>query len=1255
MCSLTKSPGNLRRYRSQAKSTAKTIENMDPGKVSKKVDPRPAYQFERKGNPQIIELHFPDDATVKDSVLKLKEYGFLPPFFWEKLTVLHDSRAVSISERLSDICANSNDNLFLIDWGQREEDHQFKTLCDMGFVSPEMKSKISTPKISFGRFASLKELPEPQTFYEPPGVRQRQPDPEPDGSLIHNLASLNTFLTKSVASLTGQKETMSERIEYLQSSVVKNKELVENLRGRILQLSAHGETSSQNEELTEANSITPSTVIDFLQSKPVILQAFLGTSFHAFTEMAEILDNETLVLFVDYSLKQLERISECFECFGILSTVTRQRLFIDTVCDCAKRVFNSKTCFLFIKDSKTGNLSCFFGGRETQIALRGTESMIANAVEQQKVVFYTDPQSSSLYSPSLDPLFNPENNPVILIPIGKVAVIYVVHTDPLSFSFTNEDRDVGEFFSAILEPLIQDHLQYANITKQANGQLILNEFEMQIEKKVWFLELIPFLSESLFENVGAQCVELFFYNGEEFFSYEVEEQGLVERQHEYAGVVRFVYDKKYYCVADKLNQKTVPSFDERVDKKWANEPCGFFPICLHDGEVLGVIVISEPKDGQKFNEWDVEFMNSACTVLSLVIPRCRENERNAAGEQFLKDLKEMPAALTKFNETNMCDGMRYEKDIVIDIAKCLEEVLKSEYVAFYDKNCECIGAVRNGNAFDGAVIDKHFAQVLFESGDVVNCVDASCRTDYSGVDCNAFIAASCQGVHVIALNATTRFGRFDKLHEGILVCFCAFLANSLCINSLKATIREGEAADETAKNALKNVATAAVTKEDFESLMEGIRQSTSMEHFCVFQRVNMGHKFNVICSSIENIPNSIPDSDALASKLKECTKVRTFSASDFSRSSFLDLFHGSSVFIVAELKTNEVFVLLSGSNPAHDSEMFLSFIMPIANVFLENYSLRKKPEIQMVTEINKLSLEKPESRAGLLESSEFVASNCSSTQKTHTILLILERLKITEFLGVDVLVLTELIKSFESGYNNSLKYHNWDHAINVTQMISFMLIKTGVVEYFTPLELTALIFAALCHDLKHPGISSATMIKYNTSMSYTFGILSPLERRHVFEGTQIIMKSPISDKLNCQEFWNQFSSFIFATDITRREEVLVEFRGIVNSFDQTNEKHRFALGRILILMSNISNFTRPFEEYFKMCENLEIEERGELEYIRSHSKDEPIPAPIPLIQKERAFLRDVATPIAQELDKFAPSLSLCTLIARADLQWEKRT
>lgn len=55
-------------------------------------------------------------------------------------------------------------------------------------------------------------------------------------------------------------------------------------------------------------------------------------------------------------------------------------------------------------------------------------------------------------------------------------------------------------------------------------------------------------------------------------------------------------------------------------------------------------------------------------------------------------------------------------------------------------------------------------------------------------------------------------------------------------------------------------------------------------------------------------------------------------------------------------------------------------------------------------------------------------------------------------------------------------YHNFFHVFDVMQTVYSLGISTGLIETLSHWERFALIVAALCHDLEHPGVNNMLLI-----------------------------------------------------------------------------------------------------------------------------------------------------------------------------------
>lgn len=99
-------------------------------------------------------------------------------------------------------------------------------------------------------------------------------------------------------------------------------------------------------------------------------------------------------------------------------------------------------------------------------------------------------------------------------------------------------------------------------------------------------------------------------------------------------------------------------------------------------------------------------------------------------------------------------------------------------------------------------------------------------------------------------------------------------------------------------------------------------------------------------------------------------------------------------------------------------------------------------------------------------------------------------------------VLCRWVLSVKKNYR-PVKYHNWRHALNVTQTM-FAMFKTGKMERFmTDLEILGLLVACLCHDLDHRGTNNAFQTKTESPLAILYST-STMEHHHFDQCVMIL-------------------------------------------------------------------------------------------------------------------------------------------------------
>lgn len=130
-------------------------------------------------------------------------------------------------------------------------------------------------------------------------------------------------------------------------------------------------------------------------------------------------------------------------------------------------------------------------------------------------------------------------------------------------------------------------------------------------------------------------------------------------------------------------------------------------------------------------------------------------------------------------------------------------------------------------------------------------------------------------------------------------------------------------------------------------------------------------------------------------------------------------------------------------------------------------------------------------------------------------------------------MLCRWILSVKKNYR-PVKYHNWRHALNVTQTM-FAMMKTGKMERFmTDLEILGLLVACLCHDLDHRGTNNSFQTKTTSPLAILY-TTSTMEHHHFdqcimilnSEGNNIFQVSNINIIIIIIDFIHNSTSCIF--------------------------------------------------------------------------------------------------------------------------------
>lgn len=198
---------------------------------------------------------------------------------------------------------------------------------------------------------------------------------------------------------------------------------------------------------------------------------------------------------------------------------------------------------------------------------------------------------------------------------------------------------------------------------------------------------------------------------------------------------------------------------------------------------------------------------------------------------------------------------------------------------------------------------------------------------------------------------------------------------------------------------------------------------------------------------------------------------------------------------------------------------------------------------------------------------------------------------------------------------NQVPYHNWRHACDVTQFVSYQIEIAKLNRTLTKFEIMGMIIAAICHDVNHDGFTNIFNVKAETPLGILFKNQSVMETHHCRVCITVMSEEECNlfHSLSSADFtkmWTLLIRLILITDMAKHFEFvkILEFELEKGPLNWENEEHRLLAMQALIKCGDISNVSRPFELADKWCDVLceEFFRQGDLEMANGMEYTSPL-------------------------------------------------
>ncbi|OHT09685.1 3'5'-cyclic nucleotide phosphodiesterase family protein [Tritrichomonas foetus] len=337
-----------------------------------------------------------------------------------------------------------------------------------------------------------------------------------------------------------------------------------------------------------------------------------------------------------------------------------------------------------------------------------------------------------------------------------------------------------------------------------------------------------------------------------------------------------------------------------------------------------------------------------------------------------------------------------------------------------------------------------------------------------------------------------------------------------------------------------------------------------------------------------------------------------------------------------DINENIILLLLNPSDKLPSDDTIYSLTINALQSLYASVEVDIPYMIRTVQEMTDEDLQKLSNRS-------FSVINFHPAELFQNLLAAFVRSGISTAVGVNSEDLLRFLVNLRRHYND-VPYHNWFHAVDVTQFVFSVIQTVKMQDYLTKYEIFGLLLSAICHDTDHNGMNNTFHRNAKTIFAHLAPNLPPLEHHHSCITMDLSRQLLSSIEPGRREEVSHFIvHLIMATDMEQHKVFLENFKDIQEGFQKDRDDHRLLLGQIVLKAADLSNTVRDFEEANRMANKLcqETHRQGDEERRRG-LKVSPMcdrEDKTPLCCGQVGFYKFVARPLMKELHDFFPALA----------------
>ncbi|XP_076300625.1 phosphodiesterase dunce isoform X5 [Lasioglossum baleicum] len=218
-----------------------------------------------------------------------------------------------------------------------------------------------------------------------------------------------------------------------------------------------------------------------------------------------------------------------------------------------------------------------------------------------------------------------------------------------------------------------------------------------------------------------------------------------------------------------------------------------------------------------------------------------------------------------------------------------------------------------------------------------------------------------------------------------------------------------------------------------------------------------------------------------------------------------------------------------------------------------------------------------------------LSSNRPLTCVAYTVF---QRRDLLKSLAIPPKTFVTFMMTLEDHYVKDNPFHNSLHAADVTQSTHALLNTPALESVFTPVEITAALFAATIHDVDHPGLTNQFLINSSSELALMYNDESVLENHHLAVAFKLLQNEGCDIFVNMTKKQRQtvrkmVIDMVLSTDMSKHMSLLADLKTMVETKKVAgsgvllldNYTDRIQVLENLVHCADLSNPTKPLPLY----------------------------------------------------------------------------